>query len=84
MVFRLTGDDTQIYLTKDNALAAGPLAGVNGGVVLLVDGPSSPAVSYATAYKGKVDSAYVVGGEAAVSRATANSIADRLGLRRAQ
>jgi len=53
-------------------------------VVLLVDGPSSPAVSYATAYKGKVDSAYVVGGEAAVSRATADSIADRLGLRRAQ
>lgn len=79
--------DGAVFATGANfpdALAAGPLAGVNGGVVLLVDGPSSPAVSYATAYKGKVDSAYVVGGEAAVSRATADSIADRLGLRRAQ
>ena len=81
MPFRFGGDAVHVYLTINTA---GPLAGVNGGVVLLVDGPSSPAVSYATAYKGKVDSAYVVGGEAAVSRATADSIADRLGLRRAQ
>lgn len=48
--------DGAVFATGANfpdALAAGPLAGVNGGVVLLVDGPSSPAVSYATAYKAK-------------------------------
>ena len=77
--------DGAVFATGSNfpdALAAGPLAGRDGGVVLLVDGPSSPAVSYAAGFAGKVSRAYVAGGENAVSRDTADAVADRLGLNR--
>lgn len=79
------GMDGAVFATGSNfpdALAAGPLAGRDGGVVLLVDGPSSPAVSYAAGFAGKVSRAYVAGGENAVSRDTADAVADRLGLNR--
>ena len=67
-----------------DALAAGPLAGRAGAVTLLVADAHSPAVSFSADYRGKVDRAYVVGGENAVSRATADAIADGLGLKHAQ
>jgi len=53
-------------------------------VTLLVADAHSPAVSFSADYRGKVDRAYVVGGENAVSRATADAIADGLGLKHAQ
>ncbi|KAB5909990.1 hypothetical protein GA610_08935 [Bifidobacterium adolescentis] len=81
------GMDGVVYATGANfpdALAAGPLAGRAGAVTLLVADAHSPAVSFSADYRGKVDRAYVVGGENAVSRATANAIADGLGLKHAQ
>ena len=81
------GMDGVVYATGANfpdALAAGPLAGRAGAVTLLVADAHSPAVSFSADYRGKVDRAYVVGGENAVSRATADAIADGLGLKHAQ
>nr|WP_280635864.1 InlB B-repeat-containing protein [Bifidobacterium ruminantium] len=81
------GMDGVVYATGANfpdALAAGPLAGRAGAVTLLVADAHSPAVSFSADYRGKVDRAYVVGGENAVSRATADAIADDLGLKHAQ
>ena len=81
------GIDGVVYATGANfpdALAAGPLAGRAGAVALLVADAHSPAVSFSADYRGKVDRAYVVGGENAVSRATADAIADGLGLKHAQ
>ena len=81
------GMDGVVYATGANfpdALAAGPLAGRAGAVTLLVADAHSPAVSFSADYRGKVDRAYVVGGENAVSRATADAIADGLGLKYAQ
>lgn len=81
------GMDGVVYATGANfpdALAAGPLAGRAGAVTLLVADAHSPAVSFSAGYRGKVDRAYVVGGENAVSRATADAIADGLGLKHAQ
>ena len=81
------GMDGVVYATGANfpdALAAGPLAGRAGAVTLLVADAHSPAVSFSADYRGKVDRAYVVGGENAVSRATADTIADGLGLKHAQ
>ena len=81
------GMDGVVYATGANfpdALAAGPLAGRAGAVTLLVADVHSPAVSFSADYRGKVDRAYVVGGENAVSRATADAIADGLGLKHAQ
>ena len=81
------GMDGVVYATGANfpdALAAGPLAGRAGAVALLVADAHSPAVSFSADYRGKVDRAYVVGGENAVSRATADAIADGLGLKHAQ
>ena len=81
------GMDGVVYATGANfpdALAAGPLAGRAGAVPLLVAAAHSPAVSFSADYRGKVDRAYVVGGENAVSRATADAIADGLGLKHAQ
>ena len=77
------GMDGVVYATGANfpdALAAGPLAGRAGAVTLLVADAHSPAVSFSADYRGKVDRAYVVGGENAVSRATADAIADGLGV----
>lgn len=65
-------------------LAAGPLAGKAKAATLLVEDAHSPAVSFSAGYRGKVDNAYVVGGVNAVSQATANAIADSLGLKHAQ
>ncbi len=65
------GMDGVVYATGANfpdALAAGPLAGRAGAVTLLVADAHSPAVSFSADYRGKVDRAYVVGGENAVSR----------------
>ena len=81
------GMDGVVYATGANfpdALAAGPLAGRAGAVTLLVADAHSPAVSFSAGHRGKVDRAYVVGGENAVSRATADAIADGLGLKHAQ
>ncbi|MGR4741636.1 InlB B-repeat-containing protein [Bifidobacterium adolescentis] len=81
------GMDGVVYATGANfpdALAAGPLAGRAGAVTLLVADAHSPAVSFSADYRGKVDRAYVVGGENAVSRATADAIADGLGFKHAQ
>ena len=81
------GMDGVVYANGANfpdALAAGPLAGRAGAVTLLVADAHSPAVSFSADYRGKVDRAYVVGGENAVSRATADAIADGLGLKHAQ
>ena len=81
------GMDGVVYATGANfpdALAAGPLAGGAGAVTLLVEDAHSPAISFSAGYKGKVDRAYVVGGENAVSRDTADAIADSLGLKHAQ
>ena len=81
------GMDGVVYATGANfpdALAAGPLAGRAGAVTLLVADAHSPAVSFSADYRGKVDRAYVVGGENAVSRATADAIADGLGPKHAQ
>ena len=81
------GMDGVVYATGANfpdALAAGPLAGRAGAVTLLVADAHSPAVSFSADYRGKVERAYVVGGENAVSRATADAIADGLGLKHAQ
>ncbi len=75
------------YATGANfpdALAAGPLAGKAKAATLLVEDAHSPAVSFSAEYRGKVDNAYVVGGVNAVSQATANAIADSLGLKHAQ
>ena len=76
-----------VYATGANfpdALAAGPLAGKAKAATLLVEDAHSPAVSFSAEYRGKVDNAYVVGGVNAVSQATANAIADSLGLKHAQ
>ena len=76
-----------MYATGANfpdALAAGPLAGKAKAATLLVEDAHSPAVSFSAEYRGKVDNAYVVGGVNAVSQATANAIADSLGLKHAQ
>ena len=81
------GMDGVVYATGANfpdALAAGPRARKAGAVTLLVADAHSPAVSFSADYRGKVDRAYVVGGENAVSRATADAIADGLGLKHAQ
>ncbi|NMN01535.1 cell wall-binding repeat-containing protein [Bifidobacterium panos] len=74
-----------VYARGDDypdALVSGPLAGRNKAPVLLVSDAKGPAVSYSKGFKGKVSTAYVVGGSAAVSAATANALADALGVRR--
>ena len=76
-----------MYATGANfpdALAAGPLAGRAGAATLLVEDANSPAIPFSAGYRGKVNRAYVVGGENAVSRSTADAIADSLGLKHAQ
>ena len=50
--------------------------------MLLVSGAKSSAVSYSAGFKGKVTKAYVAGGTSAVSAATANALADALGVAR--
>ena len=79
------GMDGVVYATGSDfpdALAAGPLAGRNKGVMLLVNGPDSPTVSYSAEFRGKVSKAWVAGGTNAVSAQTANTIADKLNMRR--
>ena len=81
------GMDGAVYATGANfpdALAAGPLAGRAGAATLLVEDANSPAIPFSAGYRGKVNRAYVVGGENAVSRSTADAIADSLGLKHAQ
>lgn len=63
-----------------DALAAGPLAGKKNGFLLLAD-PFGTTAQFVQKYKNQVKTAYVVGGEQAVSSTTANQIADSLGLR---
>ena len=77
--------DGVVYATGENfpdALVSGPLAGRNKAPVLLVSDPTGPAVSYSAGFKGKVTKAYVVGGTTVVSAATANALADALGITR--
>ena len=79
------GMNGAVYATGEDfpdALAAGPLAGRNKGVMLLVNGPNSPTVSYSAEFRGKVSKAWVAGGVNAVSAQTANAIADKLNIRR--
>ena len=74
-----------VYARGDDypdALVSGSLAGHSKAPVLLVSDASSPAVSYSAGFKGKVTNAYVVGGTAAVSAATANALATALGASR--
>lgn len=63
-----------------DALAAGPFAGHNKAVLLLAD-PNGSTANFVKRYvkqHGEVDNAYIVGGENAVSRNTANGLADAL------
>lgn len=67
-----------------DALAAGPFAGRNSAVLLLAD-PNGSTASFVKQYvkqHGDVDNAYIVGGENAVSRNTANGLADALDMLR--
>lgn len=76
-------EDAVAYASGSNfpdALAAGPLAGRNGNVLLLVDSPNSPTVAYSAKFRGKATKAWIVGGTSAVSQAAANRIADNLGM----
>ena len=78
------GMDGVVYATGSNfpdALAAGPLAGRNKGVMLLVEGPDSPTVSYSATFKNKVSKAWIAGGTGAVNAQTANTLADKLNMR---
>lgn len=76
-----------VFATGTNfpdALAAGPFAGRNGAVLLLAD-PNGSTASFVKQYvkqHGNVDNAYIVGGENAVSRNTANGLADALDMLR--
>lgn len=67
-----------------DALAAGPFAGRNKAILLLAD-PNGSTASFVKQYvkqHGDVDNAYIVGGENAVSRNTANGLADALDMLR--
>lgn len=67
-----------------DALAAGPFAGRNKAVLLLAD-PNGSTANFVKQYvkqHGNVDNAYIVGGENAVSRNTANGLADALDMLR--
>lgn len=67
-----------------DALAAGPFAGRNSAVLLLAD-PNGSTANFVKQYvkqHGDVDNAYIVGGENAVSRNTANGLADALDMLR--
>lgn len=78
--------NNSIYATGSNfpdALAAGPVAGKKGGVLLLVKSSDPSAVtSFVSAYSGKVTSAWVAGGTSVVSANAANQIADKLNMKR--
>lgn len=63
-----------------DALAAGPLAGRRGSVMLLADSPSDATVEYMGSLNG-VSQATIAGGKAAVGTETANVIAQKLHLR---
>ena len=63
-----------------DALAAGPFAGRNKAVLLLAD-PNGSTANFVKQH-GNVDNAYIVGGENAVSRNTANGLADALDMLR--
>lgn len=74
--------DGVVYARGDDypdALVAGSLAGHSKAPVLLVSDAKSAAVSYSAGFKGKVANAYVIGGTAAVSAATANALSAALG-----
>lgn len=67
-----------------DALATGPFAGRNKAVLLLAD-PNGSTANFVKQYvkqHGDVDNAYIVGGENAVSRNTANGLADALDMLR--
>lgn len=76
-------EDAIVYaagLNFPDALTAGPLAGRNGSVLLLVDSSSNSTVSYSVKFRGKTTKAWIVGGTSAVSQMTANRIADNLSM----
>lgn len=76
-------EDAIVYaagLNFPDALTAGPLAGRNGSVLLLVDSSSNSTVSYSVKFRGKTTKAWIVGGTSAVSHMTANRIADNLSM----
>lgn len=76
-------EDAIVYaagLNFPDALTAGPLAGRNGSVLLLVDSSSNSTVSYSVKFRGKTTKAWIVGGTSAVSQVTANRIADNLSM----
>lgn len=82
------GINGTVFATGTNfpdALAAGPLAGRNRGFLLLADPSDSTAEfvdQYVKQHGGSAKSAYVVGGENAISRSTANQLADALNMTR--
>lgn len=82
------GINGTVFATGTNfpdALAAGPLAGRNRGFLLLADPSGSTAEfvdQYVKQHGGSAKSAYVVGGENAISRSTANQLADALNMTR--
>lgn len=77
-----------VFATGSNfpdALAAGPFAGRNKAFLLLAEPNGNTTTGFARQYMnqyGNVNGAYVVGGESAVSRGTANSLADALNMYR--
>lgn len=76
--------DGCVFATGSNfpdALAAGPVAGKNKSLVLLVDGNENyPNDIINKSVVGNVSSAYIAGGESAVGAGTANSLARMMGL----
>lgn len=72
-----------IFATGNNfpdALAAGPFAGKNNTMVLLVDEGNSATVDWVSEYKSSIEKAFIAGGPNAVNENTALSIAGKLGL----
>lgn len=66
-----------------DALVSGSGAGRDRAVLLLVDAGRQNAVDYARTYRGKITSAYIVGGTKVISQTTANEIADALNMKHA-
>lgn len=79
--------DNVVFATGANfpdALAAGPFAGRNKAVLLLAD-PDGSTATFVKRYVNQhsdINNAYIVGGENAVSRNTANGLADALDMLR--
>lgn len=74
--------DNVMIATGENfpdALSAGPIAGSRNSVVLLTNG-GSVTEDYLKQYKGKINKAYIVGGENAVNDSNAKKLSASIGL----